>query len=67
MTYYTYTEGPLGRMLFTASETGLTGMYFVGQKYEATPQPDWTEEDHVIGVGTPCEQQRCALTLGLDF
>ena len=22
-------------------------MYFVGQKYEATPHPDWIEEDHV--------------------
>ena len=47
MTYYTYTEGPLGRMLFTANEAALTGMYFVGQKYEAVPLPDWIEEDYL--------------------
>jgi len=47
MTYYTYTEGPLGRMLFTADAQALTGVYFIGQKYEAKPRPDWVEEDHV--------------------
>src|SRR5262249_23174564 len=47
MTYYSYTEGPSGRMLFTADGHALTGMYFVGQKHEATPRSDWVEEDHV--------------------
>ena len=47
MTYYTYTEGPLGRMLFTAEADALSGMYFIGQKYEAKPQAGWVEEDHV--------------------
>jgi methylated-DNA-[protein]-cysteine S-methyltransferase len=47
MTYYTYTEGPLGRMLFTADTDALTGMYFIGQKYEAAPRPEWAEEDHI--------------------
>ena len=47
MTYYTYTEGPLGRMLFTADTQALTGVYFIGQKYEAKPRPDWVEEDHI--------------------
>ena len=47
MTYYSYTEGPLGRMLFTADPQGLSGVYFVGQKYEAEPRADWVEEDHV--------------------
>jgi methylated-DNA-[protein]-cysteine S-methyltransferase len=47
MTYYTYSEGPLGRMLFTADEQALTGMYFIGQKYEAAPRSDWIEEDHI--------------------
>jgi methylated-DNA-[protein]-cysteine S-methyltransferase len=47
MTYYTYGEGPLGRMLFTADAHALTGMYFIGQKYEAQPRTDWIEEDHV--------------------
>jgi methylated-DNA-[protein]-cysteine S-methyltransferase len=48
MTYYTYTEGPLGKMLFTAEADSLTGVYFVGQKYQAAPQPGWIEEDHVL-------------------
>jgi methylated-DNA-[protein]-cysteine S-methyltransferase len=47
MMYYTYSEGPLGRMLFTAGTEQLTGMYFIGQKYEAVPRADWIEEDHV--------------------
>ena len=47
MTYYTYTEGPLGRMLFTADTQALTSVYFIGQKYEAKPRPDWVEEDHI--------------------
>jgi len=47
MTYYTYSEGPLGRMLFTADEQAVTGMYFIGQKYEAVPRSDWIEEDHI--------------------
>src|SRR4051812_15043642 len=47
MTHYTYTEGPLGRMLFTANAQALTGVYFIGQKYEAKPRPDWVEEDHI--------------------
>ena len=47
MTYYTYTEGPLGRMLFTVDADALTGVYFIGQKYQATPRPDWVEEDHI--------------------
>src|SRR5215208_500368 len=47
MTYYTYTEGPLGRMLFTADAEALTGVYFIGQKYEAKLRADWVEEDHI--------------------
>jgi len=47
MSYHSYTEGPLGRMLFTTDGHALTGMYFVGQKHEATPRLDWVEEDCV--------------------
>lgn len=44
--HYTYTECPLGRMLITADERALTGLYFVGQKYEAVPALDWIEDPH---------------------
>jgi methylated-DNA-[protein]-cysteine S-methyltransferase len=46
---YAYTESPLGRMLMTADERALTGLYFVGQKYEAIPALDWIEDpDHPV-------------------
>ncbi len=44
MKRYTYLDSPLGRMLVTADESSLTGLYFVGQKYEAVPRSDWTED-----------------------
>jgi len=42
--HYIYSESPLGRMLITADEHALTGLYFVGQKYEAVPALDWIED-----------------------
>ena len=44
MKHYIYSESPLGRMLITADERALTGLYFVGQKYEAVPALDWIED-----------------------
>ena len=41
MKRYAYIESPLGRILMVADEHALTGVYFVGQKYEAIPQTDW--------------------------
>jgi methylated-DNA-[protein]-cysteine S-methyltransferase len=52
MTYYTYSEGPLGKMMFTADADHVTGVYFIGQKYEAAPRPDWIEEEHVPVLST---------------
>jgi methylated-DNA-[protein]-cysteine S-methyltransferase len=44
MIRYTYLDSPLGRMLLSANEAALTGVYFVGQKYEAVPRQDWIED-----------------------
>ena len=40
MTINTQFDTPLGRMLVTANREGLTGVYFIGQKYEPKTHPD---------------------------
>jgi methylated-DNA-[protein]-cysteine S-methyltransferase len=37
-------QTPLGGMLLVSDGQALTGAYFNGQKYEATPQSDWAED-----------------------
>ena len=44
MKHYTYTDSPLGRMLLTSDGHALTGLYFVGQKYQAVPPEDCADE-----------------------
>jgi methylated-DNA-[protein]-cysteine S-methyltransferase len=42
--HYTHIDSPLGRILLASDQRALTGLYFVGQKYEAVPGSDWNEE-----------------------
>jgi methylated-DNA-[protein]-cysteine S-methyltransferase len=44
MYYYDYYDSPHGRMLLVSSENAVTAVYFVGQKYAATPQKDWRRD-----------------------
>jgi methylated-DNA-[protein]-cysteine S-methyltransferase len=44
MKRYMYLASPLGRILLTADAGSLDGLYFVGQKYQAVPGSDWTED-----------------------
>src|SRR5262245_16277328 len=44
MIRYSYLDSPLGLMLLSASDDALTGVYFVGPKYEAIPRQDWIED-----------------------
>lgn len=44
MKHYTYTDSPLGRMLLASDGRALTGLYFVGQKYEAVPPGEGADE-----------------------
>jgi methylated-DNA-[protein]-cysteine S-methyltransferase len=44
MIHYTCEDSPLGQMLLTAQDGQLTGVYFIGQKYEARPRADWVED-----------------------
>lgn len=43
MNHFTRVDSPLGLMLLTSDGTALTGVYFVGQKYEPTPRKDWVQ------------------------
>jgi methylated-DNA-[protein]-cysteine S-methyltransferase len=45
MTRYLRMHSPLGRMLLVSDGQALTGAYFTGQKYDATPQPDWEQDE----------------------
>lgn len=39
--YYATFDTGLGEVLTTASDAGITGVYFIGQKYEAAVRPEW--------------------------
>ena len=57
MTSFTYMDSPLGSMLLTADDEALSGVYFVGQKYQALTRPDWKED----GRSAVLERARAAL------
>jgi len=44
MRHYDYCETPQGRMLLVASERGLAGVYFVGQKHYPKPSVAWKRD-----------------------
>jgi methylated-DNA-[protein]-cysteine S-methyltransferase len=45
MTRFLRMQTPLGSMLLVTDGHALTGAYFTGQKYDATIQPDWQEDE----------------------
>jgi len=47
MHYYDYYDSPHGRMLLVSNENAVTAVYFVGQKYAATPQKGWQRDSDV--------------------
>jgi methylated-DNA-[protein]-cysteine S-methyltransferase len=56
MHYFDFHESPLGRMLIVATEQGLSGLYFVDQKYYREVGRDWLRGDHHKFVReTACE------------
>ncbi len=44
MRYYDFYESPHGRMLLVASDDGLTGVYFDGQKYHPQLEAGWRHD-----------------------
>lgn len=45
MTYFTYTESPLKKLLLVSDGTNLTGLYMARQQYEVAPADDWARDD----------------------
>ena len=48
MRYYDYLETPQGRMLLVANGAGLSGAYFVGQKYYPRPDASWKRDAQAL-------------------
>jgi methylated-DNA-[protein]-cysteine S-methyltransferase len=44
MYYYDYYQSPHGRMLLVANDKALTGVYFVGQKYQPRIEEGWKKD-----------------------
>ena len=45
-TFYTYTQSPVGRLMLTANDHALTGLYFsTGKKARTTPDDCWRRSD----------------------
>jgi methylated-DNA-[protein]-cysteine S-methyltransferase len=45
MRYYDYYQSPRGRMLLVADDKALTGVYFIGQKYQPRIDDEWKRDD----------------------
>ncbi len=45
MLYYDYYQSPRGRMLLVADDKSLTGVYFIGQKYQPRIDGEWKRDD----------------------
>jgi methylated-DNA-[protein]-cysteine S-methyltransferase len=49
MQYYDYYQSPRGRMLLVADDEAVTGVYFAGQKYRPSIEPEWRrDEGHAL-------------------
>ena len=44
MYYYDYYQSPRGRMLLVANDKALTGVYFLGQKYQLRIEERWKKD-----------------------
>lgn len=44
MYYYDYYQSPRGRMLLVANDKALTGVYFLGQKYQPRIEEGWKKD-----------------------
>ncbi|MDQ3261842.1 MAG: MGMT family protein, partial [Pseudomonadota bacterium] len=54
--HYAYYEGPLGQILLTASESALTGLHFVGEKYYPGISPTWQSDANFAVIKSTAEQ-----------
>lgn len=72
--YYERRETPLGKVLLAASDDDLIGLWFEGQKYEATPDAQWMHRPSAAVLQRAARQldgyfsgQRKAFDLQLDL
>lgn len=61
MIYKTHYDSPLGGMLLSADDKGLTGVWFDGQKYYARGQADSEPEAGAAICNAPCEEELAPL------
>ena len=61
MIYKTHYDSPLGGMLLSADDKGLTGVWFDGQKYYAQGQADLEPEAGAAICNAPCEEEHAPL------
>jgi methylated-DNA-[protein]-cysteine S-methyltransferase len=56
MRYFASYQSPLGAMLVVATDAGLTGLYFVGQKYFPRVDPAWREDATIAPIRSTLAQ-----------
>lgn len=50
-TFFTTTESPIGRLLLTSTDKGISGLFMQDHKGGRSPEPDWiTSRDHFTAV-----------------
>jgi methylated-DNA-[protein]-cysteine S-methyltransferase len=54
--HYAYYESPLGQTLLTASESALTGLHFVGEKYYPGILPTWRNAGNCRAINSAMMQ-----------
>jgi methylated-DNA-[protein]-cysteine S-methyltransferase len=57
MIRYARIDTPLGKLLATAEDDRLTGLYFDGQAHAPTPRAEWKEEKAGAGLFEQCARQ----------
>lgn len=56
MQYFNYYASPLGQILLVASESALTGLHFVGEKYYPALEPGWQRQPKAKMIVRTCRQ-----------
>jgi methylated-DNA-[protein]-cysteine S-methyltransferase len=56
MHYFNFYESPMGRMLIVATDQGLSGLYFVDQKYYRDVEREWVRGGNHKTIGETARQ-----------
>ena len=55
-TFYAYYESPLGQILLTATDSALSGLHFVGEKYYPGISAAWTHDINATAIESAIAQ-----------